>query len=592
MSSFRRSSPFRFVLAASFTLFLVSGCSKDENKTTEPATSSADQLVAQANAKLGDVLYAQMNGAAPSRPSDIDLHEPYALYQQALTKEPTNASANFGVAVLGMLSLTYDTEVNAAFDEWKTYLQSRVPFQARAGRGRELGVPLTFVEGGDAMRLPFDLVPLSALAPVRGPLIATDPQIGRFQAILRDVALPKLTEAVTRLHTAASPSFRFWVTPKMQGDLGADSVEIDQTDLLALASACGLLASACHVAVAYEAGFAAYDSSSLYTALQPGSPWLALRSDGAAHMAAAGTAISGSIVDLDAAIVSLEGETDPQDNDVIRRGPSGLTIAQLDSIRTTLQHVTSSMTAGFTITDDWDNNPYTPKVPLTIRAGQLFQNPIANWKEKLPAYTASVEARPFAKQYDVQGGAYPALVNPPGAGYYSFYYFMNVDRFGTPYSYEFGDGLLASSVHHVLDSLYTYVAGVPAWGGDFYGSASVYLYAGAGGDQWVQISWSYTYSIATSRVYVPVIHWVAATAGDWTWPDPTFNGLLPGMSSSAEMLTTFGYDPSSWTRDVVLDWTGISGAPAGAARARSGVTRGIATDGTPARPLARTRSIR
>jgi hypothetical protein len=452
-------------------------------------------------------------------------------------------------------------------------------------------VPLTFVEGGDALRLPFDLVPLSALASVRGPLIATDPQIGRVQAILRDVALPKLTEAVTRLHTASSPSFQFWVTPKMQGDLGADSVEIDQTDLLALASACGLLASMCHMAVAYNVGFAAYDSSSLYTALQPGSSWLALRSDGAGHMAAAGTSISGSITDLDAAIVSLEGETDPQDNDVIRRGPSGLTVAQLDSLRTTLQHVQSSMTAGFTITDDWDKNPYTPKVPLTIRAGQLFQNPIADLKAKLPDYSATVETRPFLKQYDVLGGTYPATVNPPGAGYYSYLYFVNVDRFGTPYNYEFGDAFFATSVHHVLDSLYTHAAGLPDWGGDFYGSASVYLSASAGGDQPATINWSYTYSIATTRVYVPVIHWTAATAGDWVWPDPTFNGLLPGMSSSAQLLTTLGFDPSNWTRDVVLDWTGGSGVPAGAARARPVVARGIATDHA-SRPIARTRPIR
>ena len=65
-------------------------------------------------------------------------------------------------------------------------------------------------------------------------------------------------------------------------------IEIDNTDLLALAAACELLASACHVAVAYDFNFAAYDSASLYTAVQQGSPWLALATGGASTWATPG----------------------------------------------------------------------------------------------------------------------------------------------------------------------------------------------------------------------------------------------------------------------------------------------------------------
>ena len=66
---------------------LGAGCSSDDS-TTAPSTDTADQLVAQANVKLSDALFAEINGPDPSRPSDINLQEPYTLYQQALAKNP------------------------------------------------------------------------------------------------------------------------------------------------------------------------------------------------------------------------------------------------------------------------------------------------------------------------------------------------------------------------------------------------------------------------------------------------------------------------------------------------------------------------
>lgn len=572
-----------------FLAALTAGCSSKDSSTA-PSTNEADQLVAQANAKLGDALFAEINGPEPSRPSDINLQEPYALYQQALVKDPSNRQANFGVAVLGLLSLSYDPEVNAAFDEWQAYLQSRTPFEARAGRGRSLGVPLLFADGASSMRLPFELVPLSAIAQVRGPLGTADPQISRVQAILRDRVLPRLTEAALRLHTAAAQPFLFTVTPHMQGDDDADPIEIDNTDLLALSAACELLSSACHVAVAYNLNFAAYDSAGLYTAVQQGSPWLALASGGAAHMSGAGTSLSDALVDLDAAIASLRAETDPQDDDAIRRGPDDLSLADLDSLHTYVGRVQTSMGAGFSLNADWNGDGV--ESPLTIHLAQFFSNPIPDWKSEVPGYTVSVVRRPRDFDYVSNYSAPGVSVNAPGAMTYYYSYTISVSDHGTPSTYESGDSFLQTAVTQLVLDSYAQVAAMPRWSGDYYGSAGVYGSTPAGGPITVTVNLSENYRLVATEGFVPVIHWNAATFDEWVWPDPSFHGLLPDMASSAQLLSTFGIDADDWSPDLELDATVGRPSPAWLARdvPRGGAT--LAVRRSLPRPIATLRSRR
>lgn len=48
-----------------------------------------------------------------------------------------------------------------------------------------------------------------------------------------------------------------------------------------------------------------------------------------------------------------------------------------------------------------------------------------------------------------------------------------------------------------------------------------------------------------------VLIWEADTYQEWTFPNPTFNGFLPNMTSS-EFKTMLGIDESSWTKNVFL----------------------------------------
>ncbi|HET9328533.1 MAG TPA: hypothetical protein VFQ05_17335, partial [Candidatus Eisenbacteria bacterium] len=125
----------------------LSGCSKD---STSPDNGTAcDQKVSAARASLENALYAEIN-SDPDRPSDINFQATYQLYQEALSCSPTSSEANFGSSVLGLLALTSDSEVNAAFDEWEAYLESGTPFAVPPARRKPLGVPLSFASGPEA----------------------------------------------------------------------------------------------------------------------------------------------------------------------------------------------------------------------------------------------------------------------------------------------------------------------------------------------------------------------------------------------------------------------------------------------------------
>ena len=410
-----------FAAAAVSLAALIVGCGGSDSPPTSPGNPGAgDALVAQANAQLADILFAELNSPDPEQPSDIDVRPALALYQQALAVQPTHRQANFGVAILNLIALTSDAEVNDAFDEWEAYLASRTPFELGASRRRPLGVPLFLEEGTRALRLPADLLPLSVAAQQRSVLGAPDPQLSRIQAILRDLVIPRLAEARTRLGTAAVPGFVFWVTPRMQGDKGADSVEIDRTDLLALKAACGLLQAGCHTAVAYQLGMTAYDSLSLHQSIQQNSGWLTFATGGASYVTSTDDLLVGAADDADGAISSLLEETDPQDDDVIRLGPGGA--SEVEDLRDDLDEFRAAFgSQGIVRTGDWDGDSGTPDVALQISAGAWFTSPVSNLKSLLPDYSGSVVRRPHhtSQHYDPVMSSIDATV--PSAGFYSGY---------------------------------------------------------------------------------------------------------------------------------------------------------------------------
>ena len=547
----------RCFMLALCCLALLSGCGKSSNSTTSANTSTAQQKVTQANAALENILYTLAHPTTtPTRPSDIDFRTPEGLYREALALDPGNLDANFGVSVLGLLVLTSDTEVNAAFDEWDQYLQGKVPFQAKASPMRPFGIPLAPLGDPASLRLPFRTIPLALVGETRLATLTVDPQLSRAQAILHDRVLPRLNEAITRLAVVgASPGYQFIVTPRMQGDPGAAPAEIDRTDILAMRAAASLLAAICHVAVSYNLSFQSYDQASLVQALTPGSGWLALASDGAAQMSAAYSATLDAIDGVSAAATSLLAETDDQSDDVIK-----MTAVQAESVLAEIPNVRAGFSGGWYVTADWDGNTSTPDVTLLVRPATLFNAPVQDWKNLLPSYTPSAKQEPYSVNYWYEFAPDTAYVDVPSTNYYSGGYTLSLHSDGTWYEYSYGSPELSAALKRVVGRQHDRIAALPGWTGAFSGSA-YFNNTLTAGLQSIPVEGNDTYETAAVSVWVPVITWQAASYSEWVagWPDPTLHGLLPEIQTPDQLMTTFGMNAARWKQELVLDWTRSAG---------------------------------
>jgi hypothetical protein len=545
----------RIAVAALLTLTcFAAGCDKKGSTPTAPADVSGQ--LSQARAELERVL-VQSFTSDPSRPSDIDLSSAYSLYSQAYAQNPSDPEANFGVSILGVLSLTTDTEVNAAFDEWATFLGGRIPFETRATRTRPMGVPVAWDRGHRPLDLPYEVVPAAMLARARPMLPTADPQLSRAQAILEQRVLPRLEQAIARLTVvAANPDWTFSISGKMQGDSLAPPIELDRTDVLALRAACHLLASFCRVAVAYNVSFTSYDEAGLVAAFAQNSSWLALRTGGAQHMQAAGTGLAAAATDVDATVSSLLGETDDQSNDLIalRPGPQG--IAEAESVRAGANRAKSWLLGPVAMVEDWDDDDATPDQSLRIDVRQMFQNPVQNWKALLPAYNSSAVAWPLEQTWPPTAHTFVTknVTFTEASRAYSAYYSLNVVGRVEEYESYFGDAVLSAALEQAVRDTLVALQGRPDWSGDYYGSASTSGTYGPGTHP-VPVELWYGYSISTLSVWVPVITWQADDFSQWVFPDPDMNGLFPDLATTAQLFSTFGMDAGQWRKTNVLDWT-------------------------------------
>ena len=100
------------------TLALSTGCGKES--TTNPGNGSGpgnDRLVDSADSLLALVLFDEIN-SGPQSPSDVDFRQAYDYYYSAFQSAEVSAAgrlrARFGLAVIGLVVLTSDTEVNSA----------------------------------------------------------------------------------------------------------------------------------------------------------------------------------------------------------------------------------------------------------------------------------------------------------------------------------------------------------------------------------------------------------------------------------------------------------------------------------------------
>ncbi|MEE9162474.1 MAG: hypothetical protein V3U35_05830, partial [Candidatus Neomarinimicrobiota bacterium] len=338
-------------------------------------------------------------------------------------------------------------------------------------------------------------------------------------------------------------SYSFAITPRMQGDAEADTVEFDLTELFLVEAAANLVRSFASVAVAYTVGPSAYDSAAVLDFLSQGGGFLSLRVGGDVQMGKAKETILTASHKLDDAINFLKAETDDQSDDIITITPGDLTVADLDEALQLNADFRDYVENGLTLTEDWNDDGSL--TDLTFDFSALFDNPVSDFKSLLPDYSVSV-GRDTSYDY----GDYYSLsidvsdvIDVGSTGYYSYYRDHSYDSWDDE-EYQYVDTtsyyLAIPRFTWAVDSLISELRGNPGlshW--------NVYINWGSNlnaGQQTIQTTVYYSYEtrIADFAYYTGILTFDAATYAEWVFPNPPINGFLPDIISDADFKATFG----------------------------------------------------
>ena len=530
--------------------------------------ADCEEALAAAHTELENVLFEEINAEDPQYPDEVDFSGVKALYEQLLTCGPSDANArleaHLALALLEIATLSTDPDVNAAFDEWKAYLDEFVPFETDAPVLAGFG-PLTLGKGNGEFSLSAGFAPRSVLALVRMARFGAVPQVSTVQAVLENKVLPAATRALEHIdEVLAAEGFEFEISPTMQGDENELPLIADRTDFLATRAALYGLRAGCRAAVSYEVSMPAYDAANIVAALdQSTGTWLRLRTGGAANMAAVPSDLIAAAQDLNDAILSLFAEIDSNDNqddEVIKIGPDLPSRSKIEEFRTDeLPRIIRSLQGPTEETYDWDFDESTPRVALEVDLNHFFTNAAPDFKLLAPPYEISTELVPYEQNwiYDPPSTDQVTVQVPEGGIYSSVYCQIRYYRSGPGWEDCYAEeNWLASALRSVRDAKVEEVRSIPGWAGDV--SVTVYFAGGPldAGTQSIEVALDVSYSVTDRWVAIPVVTFEADTYSEWAaaWPDPSMHGLFPNPPSSTQMLTIFGMAEENWGKVLRLDW--------------------------------------
>lgn len=518
------------------------------------------QQTEAANDKMGDLLYTLINETLDNadKPSDIDFTQVNQMYKTALETDGTNLDANFGAGLTEIMLVTSDPEVNATYDRWEAYLDTATVFTLpeTPGLGKmSLSFPTAFSRTGMPAHT-FARYTFGAIMAMAG----ETPLVSELQELINTEVVPRLDYAIKRLERVDEfPDYRFIITPEMMGDLEADAVEIDLTEIRLMLSMLYASRAFCRWNTAYNANTAGFDSSAIQTAFTQDSDYLTLFPDGAEKIRAAKADLNHSLDAFEAALDFFENEQDDQNDDAIKRTPDDITTADVDSAQKYIAKVRDIFNGPYRIKADWDDDDRTPDEEVEFDFGASFDNPITDVKALFPPYT--VQIRRDTTFQSTENASFPTeisvsvTVDQPGNYFFDYSRDWNRDENGNSIP-RLESNIDIPAWIHTLDSLYSLYRSQ-----DDVGSVSINLtyqsYLDAGTHPIYGQIWTSIGRLEMDRIYwYPRFVWVANSFTQWVLPNPDFNGSLPGMTD-ARFKRLLGLSANDWKKTVDLKWTDI-----------------------------------
>ncbi len=529
-------------------------------KNPEKSTAYTDS----ANTQLGEYLTELMNNP-PSDITQVDFTQINGIYRQAVNYDPTNAQANFGAAITELFMVTQNQGFQEQMNRWSDFLATSTMFGVPVN-GMVKPNPSTaklYQENPLRVEQSNEISPVTYLKALTSlPKFALDdpPKFSDFQDLIESDIIDRVNYALDRLSVVEENSdFVFYITPEMQGDASADTLELDLTEVYLFDAALQAVKSFSYMAIAYNIDLDPYDSSAIMDHLVQNGDFLTLRKSGAMQSSYDG--LSGIFTKLASAVTFLSTEDDDQTNDIVvivqdttAENPTGITPDQISQMQMALSVVNDALNGPYLYTDDFNNDGSDQQ--LNVDISKIFDPEIQDFKAFLPAYTVSVGKDTVPSSIDdyVQKEV-SVNVNVESAGYhyysYSIYYYRDSGA-----DTSSGGDLVIPELQQIVNSKYDSL--MTAYGeglDDLTVSASFYGNLEAG-SQTILADYYYYYSGETAgyELVYPIITWTANSFEAWAnaIPDPTFNGIFPDFNDGTELMTFFGITGDNWQKIMDL----------------------------------------
>lgn len=542
------------------------GCSDDKGTEPPPPDKKlADSLVAVASDSLGRMLDEIINETMENmdstfRPHDIDFSEVLEIFEDALEADPGHDSALFGAAFCGLMSILADPTLNDLYERIKNMIDTGGAFPGGY-------VPMVIIDRASELpgmplypgALPKALVDLTPLDPGLAKVAASDPTVGEVQDFLATVLLPRIITAQSRLRDViGNPNFEFAISPDMQGNPGANPIIVDHADFLVMLAALHASEAVIHVFVARNLDLPNYTIEGVEEALARTSAFLSLKGggEGAGHMSSAKTDILSAEEYVEKAITSLLGELsggEDQTDDLIKVYPDDR--ADLEMALDTLRHYRDFFNGPRQLKVEWYTGdscvddgvhfycyPMYDTLELTVDIAKLFDKPIVNPKHFLPDYSLTLgpndDYERFVADHFSREAYWDSLLSIYGVSHPN-----DTAQFLRQYGFT-GEHLPDVDNEEFYRLLASWNQTVFGWDdlSSWYTGMYLYYY-----ESWHQYEY---FGFYQERDYwVLCYEWADATYESWTWPDPTMNGLFPGMTSDrikTEILTDVSAE--NWER--------------------------------------------
>jgi hypothetical protein len=494
------------------------------------------------------------------------------MYEDATALCVSNIDASFGLAFTGLMIFLQDETLNDFVDRVK-HVYDTLNFYPPSPVGK-----LPMVPTGGSMTM--DGLPLATnnvfrIMPAFYELdravmrvAAGDPMVSEFQTIIETSLLPKVIQARTYMDKVLTyPDYTFTVTPMMQGNAGADNVVLDRSDFQVIQAGLYGAEAGLRIFLARNLDMTEYSDAGITTAMDQSSSFLSLKAGGVGltHMQTAKSCILTAADHLDVALDNLIAEigTD-QFDDLIQVYPYDL--EDLIDLKDSLAHYKSYFDGpkewsivydehwGYLGDTGWVYEYTADTFKTTVDISKFFDSPMDNPKLFLPGYDVSVEAVSgayvdFAAQHFSRSKYWTAM---------EIIYGLTAPNDTDPWD----DSLGLSFPNHLPEtntSEFYRLLAEQSW--NWYSYTDVgnrqFVFGWddegfSGGDQnfvWNYYSdnmWEYQELYRHPERVILCYEWDAATWAQWTFPDPTFNGLLPSMTNAELKDHLLDIEPDFW----------------------------------------------